>query len=311
MATVSDHLVYLNETKSLIKAAIEAKGVEVASDATFRSYAASIADITAGVAASEFPDMEAILEADTGESYPYKMLWVMDDSASVFDYTFGSNVAKIKLSDGYTSTASFKDHVWGDNTDSTSNDYHWMILYSNTSSTYQKDTRPMGIAYSDNFIASKTDGSSMFYFCSSLVELPAMDLSSMSSLFNMFYKCTTLKTIPAMNTAGVQSMSNMFNGCAALVHLPSLDTASCTAFSNAFDGCNSLVDIDTTTGWDLYVSISFKDSPALSKTTALALIDKLATTTGQTITFDTSTYAKLSAAEIAVATDKGWAVASA
>ena len=48
MATTAEKLIYLNETKTAIKDAIEAQGVEVADDATFRSYADRIAEISSG-----------------------------------------------------------------------------------------------------------------------------------------------------------------------------------------------------------------------------------------------------------------------
>lgn len=46
--SIADKLSYLLETKALIKAAIEAKGVEVPDDATFRDYAELIASIKTG-----------------------------------------------------------------------------------------------------------------------------------------------------------------------------------------------------------------------------------------------------------------------
>lgn len=53
MGTISEKLVYLNETKQAIATAIENKGVTITSDATFRSYADSISSIQTG--SSAFP----------------------------------------------------------------------------------------------------------------------------------------------------------------------------------------------------------------------------------------------------------------
>lgn len=50
MGSVADKLDYLADTKEAIKNAIEAKGVEIASTATFRSYADSIDEIQGGAA---------------------------------------------------------------------------------------------------------------------------------------------------------------------------------------------------------------------------------------------------------------------
>ena len=46
--SIADKLSYLLETKALIKAAIEAKGVTVPDNATFRDYANLIASIKTG-----------------------------------------------------------------------------------------------------------------------------------------------------------------------------------------------------------------------------------------------------------------------
>jgi len=48
MGTLKEKLEYIAETKDLIKNAIKAKGVDVSSTATFRSYADSIMDIPKG-----------------------------------------------------------------------------------------------------------------------------------------------------------------------------------------------------------------------------------------------------------------------
>lgn len=48
MGTLKEKLEYIAETKDAIKDAIEAKGVDVSSTATFRSYANSIMDIPKG-----------------------------------------------------------------------------------------------------------------------------------------------------------------------------------------------------------------------------------------------------------------------
>lgn len=48
MGTISDKLVYLNDTKAAIKTAIENKGVTVSTDTTFRDYASKIGEISGG-----------------------------------------------------------------------------------------------------------------------------------------------------------------------------------------------------------------------------------------------------------------------
>lgn len=48
MGTINDKLNYLNETKTLIKSAIQEKGIEVLDEDTFRSYADKINSISVG-----------------------------------------------------------------------------------------------------------------------------------------------------------------------------------------------------------------------------------------------------------------------
>lgn len=46
--TITDKLIYLNDTKQIIKSAIEAKGVEVSTETPFRQYADKIGEISGG-----------------------------------------------------------------------------------------------------------------------------------------------------------------------------------------------------------------------------------------------------------------------
>lgn len=46
--TITDKLIYLNDTKQIIKSAIEAKGVEVSTETPFRQYANKISEISSG-----------------------------------------------------------------------------------------------------------------------------------------------------------------------------------------------------------------------------------------------------------------------
>lgn len=63
-STIAEKMEYLNTTKVVIKEAIEAKGVEIADDATFRSYADSIAEIESGL-----PQQEKTIEITENGSY--------------------------------------------------------------------------------------------------------------------------------------------------------------------------------------------------------------------------------------------------
>jgi len=91
----------------------------------------------------------------------------------------------------------------------------------------------------------------MFYGCSSLSTVPALDTSSGTSFYNMFYGCSSLQTIPALDTSSGTSFSEMFRGCSSLQTVPALDTSSGTNFDGMFRDCRSLQTIpalDTSSG---------------------------------------------------------------
>ena len=91
----------------------------------------------------------------------------------------------------------------------------------------------------------------MFYGCSSLQTVPALDTSSGTSFSYMFYGCSSLQTIPALDTSSGTSFSEMFRGCSSLQTVPALDTSSGTNFDGMFRDCRSLQTIpalDTSSG---------------------------------------------------------------
>lgn len=89
-----------------------------------------------------------------------------------------------------------------------------------------------------------------------------------------------------------------------------LDFSDATAFTNFTTSATSLTTI-TGTMTGISASIDFSYNP-LTHDSAMVVIEGLAqVSTSKTVTFKTTTYATLSEDDIAVATDKGWNVASA
>jgi hypothetical protein len=307
MTTIADKLSYLLATKSAIAQAISDKGIIITEEDTFNAYAAKIGEIE--TTSSTFPDISNIVNSDTDNVYPFKMIWLFRNNIDTLDYTFGQYVQKVKLSDGTIYTSSFTEHVWDASYD-IDGTYRWMILYMSNSATYQKDTRFISATYNTAFLQGKTEASNMFYQCFSLEEIPLMDTSNFNSFYNMFYKCSALKSIPMIDASTGANFSNMFNGCSNLKSLPEINIINGTNFSGAFDNCFNLVCI---TGDDISIpsfgtSVSFKDSSFLCKDTILGIFNNLKITTGQTITIDTLTNAKLTIEEKEIATNKGWTI---
>ena len=81
MGTTAEKLVYLNQTKVDIKAAIEAKGVTV-SDVPFRDYASKISQIVAGDTTAP-----TITTAKVEDANPDKLVVVFSEVVTITDVT--------------------------------------------------------------------------------------------------------------------------------------------------------------------------------------------------------------------------------
>lgn len=80
----------------------------------------------------------------------------------------------------------------------------------------------------------------LFYGCSALQSLPALDTTGATDLTQMFYQCYALRRVPVFDTSAATTLSLLFNNCQSLVELPLLDTHLCTNFSSFASGCSSL-----------------------------------------------------------------------
>lgn len=171
---------------------------------------------------------------------------------------------------------------------------------------------------------------SAFNNCTSLVniDLHELDLTGITnSCTNLFYGCAFLEDadIRGMKFAGY--IYYVFYGCAALkkVNMINTDASSITATSGWFNttAVESLVgdetyenvvtnDIKILNGIDVAVDISIATIVNVNKASLRALLNGLADRTGQsalTCNIGATNIAKLSAEDIAVATNKNWNLA--
>ena len=123
----------------------------------------------------------------------------------------------------------------------------------------------------------------------------------------MFQNCYSLQTldVSGFNTSSVTNMSNMFQNCYSLQTLKAGWTYSST--SNTFvPNLVNLVDY-----WPIVMSVnqSYNGALMLTRASLLRIIDSLPVSSGKTLTLGQTNENKLTAAEIAVATQKGWTVA--
>ena len=178
-----------------------------------------------------------------------------------------------------------------------------------------------------------TDMQTMFKGCSSLTSIPALDTSKVTYMSYMFNGCSSLTSLPLLDTSNVMNMEYMFNGCSSLTSIPALDTSKVTNMSWMLYSCDSLTSIallDTTNvtdmsylfGWsnnntltdlggfkNLSISVDsyFLDRcPNLTVESLMNVINNLATVSGKTLKFGSTNLNKLTAEQIAIATNKGW-----
>lgn len=84
---------------------------------------------------------------------------------------------------------------------------------------------------------------SMFSYCSSLISIPLLDTSNVTEMNNMFTYCTSLTSIPLLNTSKARQMQHTFSYCYSLTSIPQLNTSNVASFYNTFYDCNSLTDV--------------------------------------------------------------------
>ena len=215
-------------------------------------------------------------------------------------------------------------------TNYTGNDYSYFIkkvpnniLIKGTSCSYMFGNFKM-LSEIPNLDTSKvTDMSGMFYYCSSLTTIPQLDTSKVTDMQNMFYYCSSLTTIPELNTSSVTDMQNMFYDCRSLTTIPELDASSVTNITYMFTANSKLTNMGglknlgmaylTTQSANYYqYTLNLSSSP-LTYDSLMNVINNLydIKTKGcnvQSLVLGSTNLAKLTAEEVAIATNKGWNV---
>ena len=184
---------------------------------------------------------------------------------------------------------------------------------------------------------SVTKMNSMFGGCTSLDTIPQIDTSNVTDMDNMFYECSSLTTIPILNTSNVTRMTSMFYYCTSLTSIPQLDTSKVTNTYSMFTSCTSLTSVsrlDATSlttasnmfGYDfsplnkfttfggltnLKVNLDLSPCKSLTKESLLNVFNEAADVTAspKKMTLGSTNLAKLTDADKAIATNKGWTLA--
>ena len=160
-----------------------------------------------------------------------------------------------------------------------------------------------------------TDMSNMFHSCPSLKIIPMLDTSNVIDMSGMFANCSSLETIPMLDTSNVKDMSWMFTDCSSLKTIPMLDTSNVTDVNNIVGGCPSLTNLGgfknlgksfpTTGVYTLYLYSPLTHESLMNVINNLYDIKSIGIKT-VTIDIGEANLAKLTAEEIAIATNKGW-----
>lgn len=140
----------------------------------------------------------------------------------------------------------------------------------------------------------------MFSGCSSITEIPELDTSNVTSMWYMFFKCTSLTTVPMLDASKIINVYNMFNNCSSLVTLGGLKNLGMSYQTNWIDNVS-------------VATLNLSDSPLLTHDSLMNVINNLYDIKSkgvkpQTLQLGNTNKAKLTAEEIAIATNKGWNV---
>lgn len=168
------------------------------------------------------------------------------------------------------------------------------------------------------------DMNNMFYNCALLQTIPLLNTSKVTNMSYMFYGCSILSEIPELDTSKATNMDYMFYNCKMLNKIPKLKANSVTNLSYCFNSCNELENFGglenigeayLTTKSELYsyYTIALNYATKLTHESLMNVINNLydiktAGVKTQRLTLANTNLSKLTADEIAVATNKGWTV---
>ena len=180
-----------------------------------------------------------------------------------------------------------------------------------------------------NFDTSKVTGMyTMFGSCTHLttLNLSGFDTSKVTNMYAMFDNCQILTTLnlTVFDTSKVTNMHSMFYYCRKLSNIPKLNASNAINVYNVFYECRLLTDVGglenlgqayltTQSANYSYYKLDLSQSGRLTEQSLINVLNNLydIKTKGcntQQVVLGSNNLAKLTAEEIAIATEKGWTV---
>lgn len=276
--STSDKLNYLIETKNQIKTAIQNKGVSIANDDTFRSYANKISQIS-GSSSDEWQpepdwwDIKSILENDSEESVQ-KAIFLLSDSQSSSSKIRGFE--KYKLSDGQIIESSadnelnltnlfdasvdkvcskgyktryiiaYFNHIDTPITKLISPDNSIYIIFSKIKykadvyGSFKNKYMLQAVEFINNCEYLLNSAAQLFQQCYCLQKVSGLDISNITNTSAMFGYCYSLKTNPILDMSNISMPPLMFKQCYSLKEISELDLSNTTNALELFSDCYCL-----------------------------------------------------------------------
>lgn len=155
-------------------------------------------------------------------------------------------------------------------------------------------------------ISGSSDYSYLLANCFSLKSVPSLDLSSATSIFRSFWSCRQLNYLDFTPPTVACNYGNAFDSCYSLKSLPSIDFVNASSMSQTFSNFWSFADTAKLLNISLSTYITYN---SFSRAGYLILFNNLPTVSGQTLLLTGgANNSELTAADIAIATNKGWTV---
>ena len=170
----------------------------------------------------------------------------------------------------------------------------------------------------------------MFFENTEMEEFPTFNMSGTTNIHQMCYGCSGLKTAKLLNTSNVKDARQAFNNCRSLTTVEEFDADNMTDIMQIFNNCNKLINLGALKnlgkGYNaesnnyIFYKLTLTSCSNISHKSLMNIINGLydlnltydvangGTLYRQSLELGSKNLAKLTAEEIAIATNKGWDV---